>query len=97
MPATRTAPQELETQWGYLGFVKAGGDGFTVRFGIDQERYFLPADAPNYNALYSLLLSCWLARGKLSITYTRSPASGDPNGPFTIQTVDALPPGSDGD
>jgi hypothetical protein len=86
---------DLKTEWGYLGFVNASRDGFTVRFGIDQERYFLPASSPSFNALYSLLLACWLARGKLSISYRRG-APADATGPFTIESVDALPPGSDG-
>jgi hypothetical protein len=95
MSTAKAASPLLKSKWSYLGFVNANDEGFTVRFGIDQERFILEAKEPNYNAMYSRLLACWVSRGKLSVSY-RSPAGADSTGPFRIEAIDALPPGSDG-
>ena len=50
-----------------LGFFTVDTAGATVQFGIDQQQYFLDASAANYNALFAMLLACWLEqRSRLS-------------------------------
>jgi hypothetical protein len=55
--------------FGYLGWFTVDGDGCTVQFGIEQQRYLLAATLPNYNAMFSTLLACWLDRHKVALTY----------------------------
>jgi hypothetical protein len=83
-----------ESSWGYLSFFLADDEGCKVRFGIEQKFYALPATAPNYNGLYSLLLACWINHFKVSLTYRlpmRPPNTLDPApGPLKIVAIDAL-------
>ena len=58
-----------ETPWGALGWFRLDAEGAKVHFGIDQQEYFLDASAANYNAMYSLLLACWLETRDIQITY----------------------------
>ena len=58
-----------ETPWGTLGWFAIDAEGATVHFGIDQEKYFLDASAANYNALFSMLLACWLEARRIQLTY----------------------------
>ena len=58
-----------ETPWGTLGWFRLDAEGATVHFGIDQQEYFLDASAANYNALYSMLLACWLEARRIQLTY----------------------------
>jgi hypothetical protein len=87
-------PQQVDldntTDFEYLGWFTVSAEGCTVQFGIDQQRYFLALTAPNYNALFSMLLTCWVDRHKVSLRY-RSPLLGgaaqvaqDPNAPLSI-------------
>ena len=71
-PDAISASNVLHTKWSYLGFVYASPEGFVVRFGIDQERYLLKLTQPNYNAMFSVLLGCWLDRG----SFDRIPEQG---------------------
>jgi hypothetical protein len=58
-----------ETPWGTLGWFAIDTEGATVHFGIDQQKYFLDASAANYNALFSMLLACWLEARRIQLTY----------------------------
>ena len=95
-PAPPTTAPLQTTQWGYLGSVHASANGFVVRIGIDRERYILKPTVANYNAMFSLLLACWLDRGKLSIKYRNRVVISDEDSAFNIEGIDALPPGSEG-
>lgn len=100
-PGTLT-PATNNTQFGFLGGFTTNTEGCTVRFGIEQERYLLALTLPNYNALFSLLLACWLNRCKVSLTYKLlrkldSKAPLDPNTPSSIVSITALPPSSSGE
>lgn len=53
----------------YLGWFTVDDEGCTVQFGIEQQRYLLAATVPNYNAMFSTLLACWLDRHKVDLTY----------------------------
>lgn len=69
-------------------------EGCTVRFGIEQTYYHLAVTLPNYNALYSLLLACWLNQYRVRLTYRlpiRPPHAPppDPNDPITLSIVSA--------
>lgn len=84
-------PQQVDldntTDFEYLGWFTVSAEGCTVQFGIEQQRYFLALTAPNYNALFSMLLTCWVDRHKVSLRY-RSPLLGgvaqDPDAPLSI-------------
>jgi hypothetical protein len=52
-----------------LGWFTVDDEGCTVRFGIEQQQYLLAATAPNYNAMFSTLLACWLDRRRVDLTY----------------------------
>lgn len=86
------------TKFSSLGWFTTNTEGCIVRFGIEQERYLLAVTLPNYNALFSQLLACWLNGCKVSLTY-RLPIkfpTPDPNAPLSIVSLTALPPGSEG-
>ena len=78
------------TGFDYLGWFTVSAEGCTVQFGIEQQRYFLALTAPNYNALVSMLLACWIDRHKVSLRY-RNPllngVSQDPNPPLSILSL----------
>lgn len=68
----------------YLGWFTVDAAGCTVQFGIEQQRYVLAATSANYNAMFSMLLACWLDRHKVNLTYA-IPL-------ITAGAVDAEPP-----
>ena len=59
-----------ESPWSTLGWFAVGAEGVTVHFGIDQQQYVLDTSAANYNALFSMLLACWLEHRRLQFTYS---------------------------
>jgi hypothetical protein len=73
----------------FLGWFTVDAEGATVQFGIDQQRYFLDASAANYNALFSMLLACWLERRKVNLTYStfHVVATAAPNAPRRILSL----------
>jgi hypothetical protein len=71
----------------YLGWFTVDDDGCIVQFGIDQQQYRLDAGAANYNALYSMLLACWLDRHKVNLTYTLPLLAVDPDAPRRIVSL----------
>lgn len=74
----------------YLGWFTVDAAGCTVQFGIDQQQYTLAATSPNYNAMYSMLLACWLDRHKVSLTYASPLLTGhaaDPDAPRRILSM----------
>ena len=52
-----------------LGWFIADTEGVKVRFGTDAEEYFLDATATNYNAVFSMLLACWLEHRRVQIVH----------------------------
>lgn len=77
-----------KTEAGYLSFpFTVDAEGCTVRFGLEQTYYHLAATLPQYNALFSLLLACWVNQYKVSFTYRLavrgSLVSVDPKEPNT--------------
>jgi hypothetical protein len=64
-----TASTTGSSGFDYLGWFTVDDDGCIVQFGIDQQRYRLDAGIANYNAMFSMLLACWLDRHKVSLTY----------------------------
>jgi len=82
------------TEWQTLSFpFTVDAEGCTVRFGIEQKFYHLATTQPNYNAMYSLLLACWVNRKKVSLEY-RLPISGIPTpevSTFTVVSIRATP------
>lgn len=96
-PDSGTVAGTDNTDFGQLGWFTTSAEGCTVRFGIEQQGYGLAVTLPNYNALFSQLLACWLNGCRLSLTFgiRRSPAV-DPNAPLNIVSITALPPGSEG-
>ena len=60
-----SAHSEFDT----LGWFIADTEGVKVRFGIDAEEYFLDATATNYNAVFSMLLACWLEHRRVQIVH----------------------------
>lgn len=97
-PTPVIAEQSFQTDWSYLGFAFASADGFSVRFGIDQQVYLLKTTARNYNTLCSTLLACWLEGAKVSLEYRRplGNASLNENQPLVIEGIHALRPDMDG-
>ena len=75
--------------FGVLGWFTVDAEGCTVQFGIDQQRYALDASAANYDALFSMLLACWLEGRKVSLTYSTAPVVVvlDPDAPRRILSL----------
>jgi hypothetical protein len=78
--------------FGVLGFFAVDAEGATLRFGIDQQQYFLDASAANYNALFSMLLACWLEPRKVDLTYaiTRVVSTAPADAPRRILALEAI-------
>jgi hypothetical protein len=76
-----------DSGFGYLGWFTVDDEGCIVQFGIDQQQYRLDADTPNYNALYSMLLACWLDRRKVNLTYSNSLLVATQDAPLRIVSL----------
>ncbi len=70
-----------DSGFGTLGFFTVDGEGCTVRFGIEQQQYVLEASSPNYSAMFSMLLACWLEGRRVSLTYVSPLLTGHPQVP----------------
>jgi hypothetical protein len=75
--------------YGVLGFFTVDTEGATVQFGIDQQEYFLDASAANYNALFAMLLACWLEQRSVNLTYAvaRLSPTAAPDAPRRILSL----------
>jgi hypothetical protein len=93
-PAGQVEAQISDTSGiGVLGWFIVDGEGCTVRFGIELQRYSLAMTQSNYNALFSLLLASWLNGHKVNITYRIADPRqqvADPDAPRSILSVAAL-------
>jgi len=76
------------TEFKFIGFFFATDQRCSIRFGIEQEVYALQTTKPNYNAMFSLLLACWLNSHKVSLKY--NPFRIDEKDPFDIDEVSAF-------
>jgi len=87
--AAGTLATSATSGYGVLGFFTVDAEGATVRFGIDQQQYFLDASAANYNALFAMLLACWLEQRKVNLTYgiSRVVATAAPDAPRRILSL----------
>jgi len=86
--ATPTSPFD------YLGTINVSGDGCTIRYVAQQNFYFLARTLPNYNAMFSLLMACWLNRHKVSVSFLH-PGVGevgvpDPDTPPSIVAIETV-------
>ena len=71
----------------YLGWFTVDDDGCIVQFGIDQQQYRLDAGTANYNALFSMLLACWLDGHKVRLTYSLPVTSVNAEAPLRIVSL----------
>ena len=83
------------TGWEIVSFFTVDAEGCTVRFGAEQQYYQLKLTRPNYNALFSLLLACWVNPRRVRLEYaipiiSPSPIP-DPPAPLSIVSIVALP------
>jgi hypothetical protein len=94
------------TDFGVLGWFITDAEGCTVRFGIEQQQYRLGLTLPNYSAMFSQLLACWLNRWKVSLTYrkpltppTPAPTASAPTAPppLSIVSLVGFPTSSSGE
>ena len=88
--APGTLATSAESGFGVLGWFTIDTEGCVVQFGIDQQQYALDASAANYNALFSMLLACWLEQRKVNLTYAIAPAHvihAAPDGPRHIVSL----------
>lgn len=86
------------TAFAPLGFFTVDSEGCTVRYGIEQTTYRVSASNGQYNAMYSLLLACWVERARVSLRYRlrRAIPNTSESQPREIVAVTALPAGSAG-
>ena len=87
-----TAATTATSGYGTLGFFTVDAEGATVHFGIDQQEYVLAASAPNYNALFAMLLACWLEARRVNLTYalpllTANAAADGPRRILSLVTI----------
>jgi hypothetical protein len=83
------------TPYGVLSFPFTVDDkGCTVRF-VDEQRYFhIAFTLPHYNALYSLLLACFMNRTNVRLEYIALLPTPAPEIPtFTVLSATASPAG----
>jgi hypothetical protein len=87
-----TLATSATSEFGVLGFFTVDDEGATVRFGIDQQQYFLDASAANYNAQFAMLVACWLEPRKVQLTYgiSRLPGTSAPDSPRRILSLFAI-------
>jgi hypothetical protein len=93
-PPIGATPQTVDgtpsSDFDYLGWFTVDGDGCTVQFGIEQQRYVLAATSANYNAMFSMLLACWLDRHKVNLTYASpllTPHTAESDPPLRILSL----------
>jgi hypothetical protein len=81
-----------ESEFGVLGWFTVDAEGATVQFGINPQKYFLDATAANYNALFGMLLACWLEQRKVRLTYglPRVVVTAAPDAPRRILSLVTL-------
>lgn len=92
--ATDTKPTAISKS-GALGWFTVNAEGCSVRFGIEPQMYMLKLDTPNYNAIFSTLLACWLNCAQLTLTYStlRATPIPDEDAPREIISIAAFAPG----
>jgi hypothetical protein len=90
--AEGTLATSATSEFGVLGWFTVDAEGATVQFGIDQQQYFLDASAANYNALFAMLLACWLEPRKVDLTYaiTRVVSTAPADAPRRILALEAI-------